>query len=260
MHEIENSPGFWLTFLSAFTWLHTVIVAIVCSLLGAILCYPLGFLLDRKRSWMHGISRCWAKFAVYCTPLHHLHIEGLENIQPGRHYVIVSNHQSMLDILMVLAALPLHYKFMAKKELFIWPFIGWHMALAGYIPIDREDPEGRKSAFFAAQRMLERGVSVLFFPEGTRTPDGEIRNFKMGAFKAAKDAGIPVLPVVIDGTWDAVPKNSWKLRKKVGFVVSVGKPVEFDASTRLDFAVPAVREEMVQRLHKIRRTSSPKSR
>ena len=252
MKETRKSSGYWLALLSAFTWLHTVIVAIICSLLGAIIFYPLGFIFDPNRSWMHGLSRWWAKFAVYCTPLHRLRVEGLENIRPGKHYVVTANHQSMLDILLVLAALPLHYKFMAKKELFIWPFIGWHMGLAGYIPIDRNDPEGRRSAFLGAERTLARGVSVLFFPEGTRSPDGEIRNFKMGAFKAAKDAEISILPVVIDGTWDAVPKKSWKLKKKVGFVVSVGKPVPFNSETRLDTAVPAVREEMVKRLQKIR--------
>ncbi len=249
----ENSSGsVWLMLLSAFTWIHTVIVAIICSMLGAVIFYPLGFLFDRKRSWMHTISSWWAKFAVYCTPLHNLKIEGLENIQPGQHYVIAANHQSMLDILLVLAALPVHYKFMAKKELFVWPFVGWHMALSGYIPINREDPEGRKAAFLRAQNELAQGVSVLFFPEGTRSLDGEIRNFKMGAFKAAKDAGVPVLPVVIDGTWDAVPKNSWQLKKKVGFVVSVGKPVPFSAETRLDSAVPQIRDEMSNRLHEIR--------
>ena len=248
----ENSPGFGLVLISAFTWLHTVLVAIVCSLLGVVIFYPLGFLFDRRRCWMHGLSRWWAKFAVYCTPLSDLKVEGLENIQSGRHYVIVANHQSMLDILLVLAGIPVHYKFMAKKELFVWPFIGWHMALAGYIPIDREDPEGRKKAFMAAQRVLAEGVSVLFFPEGTRSPDGEIRPFKMGAFKAAKEAGVPVLPIVVNGTWDAVPKNSWKLRRKVGFVVSVGKPVDFNAATRLDTAVPTLREEMIRRLHEIR--------
>ena len=252
MNKQADGAGLFLAVLSAFTWLHTVLVAIVCSLLGVIIFYPLGFFLDRKRSWMHGLSRWWAKFAVYCTPLSNLKVEGLENIRAGQHYVIVANHQSLLDILLVLAALPVHYKFMAKKELFVWPFIGWHMSLTGYIPIDRADPEGRKTAFLKAQKALERGVSVLFFPEGTRSPDGEIHHFKMGAFKAAKEAGVPLLPVVIDGTWDAVPKHSWKLRKKVAFVVSVGKPVEFNAGTRLDTAVPALRQEMAGRLHEIR--------
>ena len=132
------------------------------------------------------------------------------------------------------------------------------MGLAGYIPIDRGDPEDRKSAFHGAERVLARGTSVLFFPEGTRSPDGEIRSFKIGAFKAAKEAGIAVLPVVINGTADAVPKKSWKLRKKVGLMVSIGKPVEFNAETRLDTVVPAIREEMIKRLKEIRKeTSSP---
>ena len=117
--DTQDSPGIWLTVLSAFTWFHTVVVAIICSLLGAVIFYPLGFFFDRKRSWMHCLSRWWAKFAVYCTPLSDLKVEGLENIRTGRHYVIVANHQSMLDILVVLAALPVHYKFMAKKELFL---------------------------------------------------------------------------------------------------------------------------------------------
>ena len=239
MNKQAALSDFFLTILSAFTWFHTVLVAIICSMLGVIFFYPLGFFLDPRRRWMHGLSSWWAKFAVYCTPLSDLKIEGLENIRPGQHYVIVANHQSLLDILLVLAALPVHYKFIAKKELFVWPFIGWHMGLAGYIPIDRNEPTGRKTAFLSAQRVLEQGVSVLFFPEGTRSPDGQIHPFKMGAFKAAKEAGVKVLPVVIDGTWDAVPKHSWKLRKKVAFVVSVGKPVELNAEAG--------------RLHEIRR-------
>ena len=250
--DAEDSPGILLTVISAVTWFYTVLVAIVLSSFGAIVLYPLGFLFDRKRRWLHAMSQLWAKFAVYGTALSNLKVEGLENIKRGKHYVIAANHQSMLDILLVLAALPVHYKFMAKKELFVWPFIGWHMGLAGYIPIDREDPEGRKNAFHGAQRMLERGVSVLFFPEGTRSLDGQIHPFKMGAFKAAQEAGIPVLPVVIDGTADAVPKKSWKLRKKVGFRVSIGKPIPFDTHTRLDSAVPLIREEMIKRLKEMR--------
>src|SRR3989338_8777335 len=149
MNKQAALSDFFLTILSAFTWFHTVLVAIICSMLGVIFFYPLGFFLDPRRRWMHGLSSWWAKFAVYCTPLSDLKIEGLENIRPGQHYVIVANHQSLLDILLVLAALPVHYKFIAKKELFVWPFIGWHMGLAGYIPIDRNEPTGRKTAFLS---------------------------------------------------------------------------------------------------------------
>ena len=240
--------------MSLYAWFMVVLLTILFSLFG-ILVLPFSLFLDRgTRHLMHGVAVGWAHAVMGTSPLWRVDIEGRENIVPGRPYVIVANHQSLLDIFIVLAALPVHFKFMAKKELFPIPFIGWHMALAGYIPIDRGSHESGKGAMITARRWIAKGVSVLFFPEGTRSRDGRIQDFKMGGFKVAQEEKVEVLPVVIEGTGDAVPKKSWRLRKATRFVLSIGKPVRVEGTNydALKKSQERVREEMVHRLARIR--------
>ena len=190
------------------------------------------------------------------SPFWHLKVEGKENVAPGKTYVIVSNHQSLLDILIVLSGLPrhTHFKFLAKKELFPIPFLGWHMSLAGYIPLDRKSHESGKKAMLTARHWLRKGVSVIFFPEGTRSLDGEIHSFKVGAFKLAQEEDLEILPLVIDGTGDAVPKHSWMLEKTTRLFLSIGKPISLknQASTSSDQTCEAIRQEMIERLARVR--------
>lgn len=210
-------------------------------------------LVDKTRGVIHHAAGWWGKAILFAAqPIWTCRVEGLQFIQKGRHYVIVSNHQSMLDILILLAVLPLHFKFMAKKELFYVPVVGWHMALANYIPIDRRNIQSSKNALLKAQAWLSRNVSILFFPEGTRSLTGEIQAFKEGAFRAAKETGAEILPVVLDGLWNAFPKRSWRIKNKARFYVSILSPVRIgqgDSATEMSHRI---RREMAERLKILR--------
>ena len=143
-----------------------------------------------------GISRCF--------PPWRLEIQG--RWPEGGPFVVVANHQSILDILM-LARLPREMKWVAKEELFRIPVAGWMMRMAGDIPIRRGDAESGGEALARAREYLARGMSVMIFPEGTRSARGTLLPFKSGAFRLAIDAGVPVLPIAVHGTAHGMPKG-----------------------------------------------------
>jgi 1-acyl-sn-glycerol-3-phosphate acyltransferase len=122
-------------------------------------------------------------------------------------YVVVANHQSMLDILLI-SNIPHEMKWVAKRSLFDIPWIGWTFHMSGDIALDRGDAASATAVLAKARRYLERGMSVMIFPEGTRSRDGKLLPFKGGAFKLAADAGVPLLPLVVSGTAQGMPKGS----------------------------------------------------
>lgn len=128
---------------------------------------------------------------------------------PRHPYVVVSNHQSNADIPLI-STLPWEMKWVAKHSLFKLPVAGWMLRLAGDIPVNRADPASRATVLRRAHDVLARRCSVMFFPEGTRSRDGRVRRFQDGAFRLAIEAGVPVLPLAVDGTSDALPKHGWK--------------------------------------------------
>lgn len=241
--------------LSIWSWFFLVFFTVFYVTSGVFIGIPLSLLFDRRKSLriLHWIAAMWAKSSMLVSPFWRLRVVGAENIQPGRHYVLVCNHQSMLDILAALAGLPLHFKFMAKKELFSIPFLGWHMTFAGYIPINRSSVQSGKEALEKANEWLAKRISVLFFPEGTRSLDGEIKKFKAGAFKAAQEGGVEVLPLVMLGTGDALPKKSWLMKKFTPIVLSIGKPVKIEKDADLEASMEVIRAEMAGRLHSLRK-------
>ena len=139
-------------------------------------------------------------------PLWRVRIDGA--IPPGRHpFVAVANHQSFLDVFM-LSRLPWEMKWVAKESLFKVPWLGWMFRLSGDIPVRRGDPESGQAVLAAARRYLDRGMSVMFFPEGTRSRDGRLQAFKSGAFRLAIEANVPVVPIAVSGTAEGMPKGS----------------------------------------------------
>lgn len=242
-------------FYSVIMWAGVLILTVFFSTLDVLIVLPLSLLFDKgSRRMVHQISVFWARGIIRWNPLWRLVAVGNQNIQPGKNYLVVSNHQSLLDILAVTAALPLNFKFLAKRELFYVPFMGWAMACAGYIPVDRSSHESGRKAVRRIVELLGKGLSVLLFPEGTRSPDGKIHAFKMGAFKIARENDIELLPIVVDGTGTALPKKSLFLRKRSTFVVSIGRPVSLrDLSDHsLEEAKEKIRHEMTGRLEKMR--------
>ncbi len=252
----EKTFGFLESlFYSVVLWCVTCFGTLLTSLVDLLILFPLSLVVDKGTGRLvHLNSILWGRSIIDMSSIWKLVVTGREHLQAGKHYIIIANHQSMLDILAVCAALPLNFKFLAKRELFHIPFMGWAMSSAGYVPVDRASHKSGRDAIRRINRVLEKNVSVLLFPEGTRSPDGKIRAFKMGAFKLARDNKIEILPIVIDGTGQALPKKSFLIRKRSSFVVSIGKPVSLDdfADSSMEEAKEKIRHEMVSRLERLR--------
>lgn len=251
-----------LSFLvSLAEWIEVAVYTVICFCVALIsLPVCIIFRMGRRGQMFHFMSRVWAKMILGTSPIWRLHVEGLKNIRKGKPYVIIANHQSMLDILVLLAAVPLDFRFIAKQELFSLPFVGWHMTFADYIPIVRNAPSSRRKAILEAEKRLRKGASLLIFPEGTRSPDGVMRPFKLGAVKIAQKLGIELLPVVIDGTGLALPKNSWRAAKTQNFIVSIGKPTSLQGvNDKLDEVRGQIWKEMDGRLARFRGKKSESS-
>lgn len=157
-----------------------------------------------------------------------LHVEGLENVPDDRARVIVANHESWFDIFALCAALPVQFRFVGKKELASIPIFGPAWVGSGHLAIDRGD---RNSAIDTlqegARRMQEQALSIIVFPEGTRSADGEVRRFKKGAFVLAIEADCPVIPVGIEGSGHIMTKGSYRIRKG-DIHVRIGPAIKLD--------------------------------
>ena len=179
---------------------------------------------DRRLAFLHLFSCFWASLYTWCNPLWIVRIEGKKHLDRRTTYVIVCNHQSLVDIL-VLFRLFVHFKWVSKAENFRIPFIGWNMTLNRYIRIERGRLKGNLSMMRGAEAALRGGSSVMIFPEGTRSPGGALGEFKAGAFELALRSGIPILPIVIDGTAEALPRRGFILRGKQAIRIRVLEPI-----------------------------------
>lgn len=166
---------------------------------------------DRRRVVLHLYSCAWGSLYVLVNPIWRLRVEGREKLPWKGPAVLVANHLSLLDIL-VLYALFRPFKWVSKAELFRVPVVGWNMVLNDYVPVWRGDRESIRKMMDHCRRHLARGVPVLLFPEGTRSRDGRLQPFKDGAFRLAAEAGCPVIPIAIDGTFEALPKHGLTVR------------------------------------------------
>jgi 1-acyl-sn-glycerol-3-phosphate acyltransferase len=182
------------------------------------LLYPVALLIwtvtaafDRRRVLLHRFTCFWASLYTWLNPVWRVRIERREKIRPEAAYVMVANHQSLLDIL-VLFRLFAHFKWVSKIENFRIPFIGWNMYLNRYIKLRRGSRESVASMMHECEMALAEGNSIMMFPEGTRSPDGNLRAFKPGAFTLAQRAAAPILPIVVEGTAAALPKRGFVLR------------------------------------------------
>jgi 1-acyl-sn-glycerol-3-phosphate acyltransferase len=179
---------------------------------------------DRERL-LHAQCFWWSDALISLNPFWKVSVEGLRNIDPRRTYVIAANHQSLADIIIVYQT-RMHFKWVAKKELLKLPFIGGLLAVNDHIVLSREEMGSIKEMYREVIATLRRGVSVLFFPEGTRSDSDEMGEFKNGAFKLAIKEAKPVLPVFIGGTREAIPKGGFVFKTKVSGRIAVLPPIE----------------------------------
>ncbi len=154
-------------------------------------------------------------------------LENFDQIDHRKPYIMVSNHLSNADI-PVISNLPWEMKWIAKKELFEMPILGWLLKFAGDISVDRSSSNKRAAIFQRCKYYLDRNVSVIFFPEGTRSRSGKLNKFAIGAFDLAIKEKIPVLPIVLDGTQGCLPKKSWIFDQNVFVKLKVLEPVMTD--------------------------------
>jgi 1-acyl-sn-glycerol-3-phosphate acyltransferase len=169
-------------------------------------------------------ARQWARTLLAVSGVR-VHVEGIEKIDPNGSYVFAPNHVSYMDTPVVLANIPVQFRFLAKRELFKIPFLGHHLHRAGHIPVPRGNPrEAVKTMAESGRIIRERGISVLIFPEGGRSLDGELQDFKEGAAYIAIKAGVPVVPVGIQGTFKILPMGS-VLPRPGRVTLRVGDPI-----------------------------------
>lgn len=177
---------------------------------------------------MLDLGRLWCRVAFALNPLWRIEVTGLGNLDSSHPYVVVANHQSVGDIL-ALIHLPLRMRFVAKWTLFAFvPLWGWQVFLMGHLPVRRGDRTSSGRLLARMARALELRQSVLLFPEGTRSETGDVASFKSGAFRIALRARVPILPVVVAGTRDAVPKGSLRFGRRAFVRMDVLPPVATD--------------------------------
>lgn len=175
----------------------TIIVALF-TMIGSIF---------NDRFWGYWPGMVWGRlfYRLFFIPIH---VHGLENIKKGQSYVIAANHQSYWDAFLMYGFLGVKFKWIMKKELGKIPFVGWACYMAGHILIERSSRVKSMESIRKAESKLKDGMSVVIFPEGTRTPDGKMGRFKRGAFMISQELNLPILPVTIDGNYDVMSRHA----------------------------------------------------
>ena len=178
----------------------TIITAVV-TMIGSIF---------NDRFWGYWPGMIWGRlfYLIFLIPVH---VHGKEHIQKGQSYVIAPNHQSYWDAFLIYGYIGIKFKWMMKKELGRIPFVGWACYMAGCIFIDRSSRASSIESIRKAESKLNNGMSVVIFPEGTRTPDGNMAKFKRGAFLISEELSLPILPVTIDGNYDVMSRHAWNV-------------------------------------------------
>lgn len=184
---------------------------------------------DKKGRAQHRIARFWARSAVRIC-LAKLKIEGAENFRKFPVAVYASNHTSYMDTPVIFASIPFQFRILAKKELWRWPLIGWYLGRSGQMPIDIENPHATLSSLGGAVKTLRAGMPLFVFPEGGRTPNGELRPFLSGAAYLAIRAQVPLVPIALTGVYDLLPMHTRHFYHSK-LTLCVGEPIETKGMT-----------------------------
>ncbi len=237
--------------LTVYEWTLFLVVCIILYPIALII-FVFTFLFDQKRVILHGFSCFWASLYLWLQPLWKVTWEGKEHIKRGQAYVMVSNHQALLDILIIYTLFK-HFKWVAKSSLLKLPFLGWNMALNGYIIVKRTDTKSQIKMMKFSEKTLKSGSSIMIFPEGTRSKDGKVGRFKRGAFILAQKANVPVIPIALHNMNKAVKKNSLWLNKSTDMKAKVFPPVfpgDFKNTKEMSEAVKEIISSQLQKWNK----------
>jgi len=195
-----------------FHWWRTVFFLIPAITLYTIVLGTISLLssiVDRSGDLGHRCARLWSRLILATTGVR-VTVEGAERLDPRQSYVLASNHQSIYDIPIIFASLPLQLRIVAKESLGSIPFLGWHLHRTGHLLVDRKNPGA--DIIEKMRRLVSESHSLIVFPEGTRSVDGRVARFKKGSFVVAADAGLPVVPVSISGSRHLMRKGQLMVR------------------------------------------------
>jgi 1-acyl-sn-glycerol-3-phosphate acyltransferase len=197
---------------------------------------------DSSGRLQHACARIWSHLILWTSRVQ-LRVTGVENLKENVPYVLCVNHQSHMDIPIVLAAIPVQFRFAAKRELFRIPFLGWHLRRSGHISIDRENPRAAFKSLQKAASAVRNGSSIAIFPEGSTSRDGSIKPFKGGGFMLAARSNIEVVPVTIRGSRQILVPKTYHVR--AGKVeVAIGAPIRSNGLPAGELA-KRVRDEII---------------
>lgn len=189
--------------------LYLTFILVSCAVLfvPALIIWLITLPFDKRKIIQHQYTCFWGALYTWLFPFWRVHVTGRKNIRRNITYVIVSNHQSQLDVLLAFNLFR-HFKWVSKAEIFRFPFVGWNMYLNRYVRLVRGDKESIEKMMITSEERLREGSSVYICPEGTRSPDGKVKQFKPGAFILAHRLKLPIIPIAISGTCRALPKYS----------------------------------------------------
>lgn len=213
--------------LRVLSYAYWALIAITCPFFFAVavLIWLVTLPFDRRKVILHQYSCAWAVFFIVINPLWKVRVTGREHLHWRGPAVLAANHASLIDIL-VLFQLFRPFKWVSKIENFKLPFIGWNMRLNGYVPLLRGDRTSVMEMLERCSKLLKQGSPVLFFPEGTRSQDGTLRPFKDGAFQLARQHDVPLVPIAVHGTGEALPKHGMVLQEHVDAWVQILEPMD----------------------------------
>jgi len=195
-------------------WMYTVVLGIISI--------PVS-LFGNKGRILHGFARFWSKL-IMKTISSPTKVTGLETIDIAKPYIYAVNHASALDIPVLYVHLPFEFRIAFKKELLAYPIVGWHLKRSGQICVDQQNPARSISSIRAALKSLKSGMPLVIFPEGGRTPDGEIKPFLPGALFLAIKSQVDIVPVALVGTFDLLPMNTYHIKCRP-LEMRVGQPI-----------------------------------
>jgi len=207
----------------------TILVATSIIFFSVIL-YP--FDKDKKFSHAHGFL--WSDLLIALNPFWNIEISGLNSIDKTKAYVVVANHQSLTDAILLYQT-KMQFKWLANEGIFKIPFIGWSLILTKHIKVEKVKLVGIKNVYQDAATWLRRNISVMFFPEGTRNNGRTMGKFQNGAFKLAINEQVPILPISIKGTGNALPKGSWLFTTNMPIRMKVLEPINASGVMEEDF-------------------------
>jgi 1-acyl-sn-glycerol-3-phosphate acyltransferase len=243
-HAIPGMTHGWLSRLRSYLILNTLIWFYTLAM--GVIALP-GGMFDRTGRRLHWFSRTWS-WLIMKTILSPVKVTGLDKIDTTKAHVYAVNHASALDIPVLYVNLPFQFRIVFKKELLAYPIVGWQLRRSGQVCIDQQKPTNSIAAIRSAVKSLKAGMPLVIFPEGGRTPDGDIKPFLPGAFFLAIKAQVDIVPVALVGTYELLPMNTYHIKCRP-LEMRVGEPISTAGMTMRD--LEAVSGKVMQELQSL---------